>query len=193
VYDGFSPGVDVTGRLGEASVDVSFACKIGAIDLAAGGPVDVLFVNGSAGDANRRVSAPEGESLWFVILQPPQPANGKFLVTANFGVPDVNSVRTLPAQVGPYCFPLLLNDGATSDAIWNNIGKVNKVGASRYFDGTSIPDPGRAPAVFVYLPYGDVANLPAGTTLTVQGVIFDAGAASPKGGSSTNAVILEIL
>ena len=46
--------------------------------------------------------------------------------------------------------------------------------------------------MFLTLFDGDVTNLPAGTTLTVQAIMLDPGAVSSKGASVSNSVILTI-
>ena len=86
----------------------------------------------------------------------------------------------------------MLLPGASPEAVWNNAGRPNRVGSSRYFDGTPLPNPGLAPVTFLDLPEGDLANLPPGTSVTLQGAIVDPASASEKGASVTNAVILRI-
>jgi hypothetical protein len=167
-------------------------CRSSTVDSTSGSAADVLFVNGSIGDAQRTVTVPEGDLIWLTMLSSPAGGNGKFVVHANPGVPTGATTSVLPASVGVFCFPLLLSAGASPVAIWNNIGKENLVGSSEYF-GSAINDPPRAPAIFLQLSFGDPANMPAGTTWTFQGVLLDPGSASPKGGSTTNAVILAVL
>ena len=89
---------------------------------------------------------------------------------------------------------LIVSGGGTANpaAIWNNIGKVSKVGSSTYFDGTSIPDPARAPVDFLSLPAGDTTNLPVGTVFTLQGVILDPNTGANKPVSLTNTVIVSV-
>ncbi len=192
VYDGFVPGLEVTGSLLGADASVVLGCVPGTVNAAAGPIANVLFVNGSAGDGAGRVAVREGEALWAVILQPPARLKGKWVVTANEGHPSASTELLLPANVGAFCFPLLLSDGATSAAVWNGIGKERKVGAGRYFDGTPIPRLGRASIVFLELWNGDPVYLPLGTRLTLQGVIFDGASLGSKPASATNAILLEI-
>lgn len=86
----------------------------------------------------------------------------------------------------------MIPQGATPAAIWNNLGKESQVGASTGFDGAPIPDPGRAPSIFLTLLTGDPVHLPAGRFVTFQGVLLDPASASPKSVSVTNAVVLEV-
>ncbi len=153
---------------------------------------DILFVNGSAGGAGRTVSVEEGTLLIASIVKPPAGGNGKFLVHTNFGAPNETTETVLPAQIGTFCFPVILQQGGDPDAVWNNIGKENRVGASMYFDGSPLTDPDRAPTSFLELFSGDTTNLPAGTTATFQAVIIDPDSPSAKGAATSNAVILEV-
>lgn len=153
---------------------------------------DILFLNGNSGGASRTVSVAEGALVLASIVKPPAGGNGKFLCHANFGFPNETTETVLPAQIGTFCFPVLIPQGATPDAIWNNIGKVNQVGASTYFDGSSIPNPERAPTSFLELFSGDPVNLPMGTDVTFQAVILDPASPSPKSAGCSNAVVLSV-
>ena len=155
----------------------------------------VLYVNGDQGghDGPYGVQAAAGGLIWATMLLPESGGNGKYLVHANYGTPTPLTHTALPAQLGTFCFPLFLGAGATPAAVWNNIGKESQVGSSSYFDGSAIPSPLKAPAVFLLLHGGDATHLPVGTEVTFQGIIVDPSAASPKSASTTNAVTLEIL
>lgn len=169
-------------------------CASGTIGAGSGTTADVLFINPGVDDnpGTRAVEVSVGDSITGSIVKPPAGGPGKFLVHANLAEPTGWTFTPLPAKIGTACFPMILPQGATPDAIWNKIGKINQVGASTYFDGTPIPDPARAPTDFLVLPTGDAAELPAGTTVTFQGVILDPDSPSPKGASTTNAVILTV-
>ena len=170
-----------------------FECFAGTVNIDSPDGIEtILSVNGSVGQASPIVFVGEGESIVGRLELPPAGGNGKFVVHANAGRPNDGTLFVVPGNIGTTCFPLLLNQGAAPIAVWNNIGKVNKVGASEYFDGNPIPDPPRAPADFLDLPIGDTTNLTAGTVITLQGVIVDPASASPKAASTTNAIILEI-
>jgi hypothetical protein len=164
-------------------------CTGGSVNDLAGPRTNVLYVNG----ASRTPAVEESETIWGAIVPPPGGGNGKFVVHANLDAPTRESMTPLPGQLGTACFPMLLAQGATPAAIWNNIGKVDQVGASRYFDGMPIDDPERAPTFFLYLGGGDPVNLPAGTTVTFQGILVDPGSSSPKSASVTNAAVLTVL
>jgi len=168
-------------------------CRAGTVADAGGNAVDSIFVNGLAGGNERAVRVQEGEPIIATILLPPSGGNGKFVVHANLGRPTAETRSALPAEIGISCFPVLLDSGASPVAVWNNIGKVDRIGASSYFDGSPLPDPGRAPEVFLQLRDGDVDNLPAGTTITFQGILVDPASESPKRAGTTNALMLEVL
>ena len=165
-------------------------CMTGTVDIANAGPIDRLYVNGSTGDEERTITVDATDLLVAYVLQPPAGGNGKFVAHANAGAPSLDSLRVLPASVGTSCFEMLLPLGGAPIAIWNNVGRPNQVGASQDFAGNSIPDPPRAPSIFLQLDAGDPDNLPPGTTITLQAAIIDPGSASEKGGSVTNAVVV---
>ena len=80
----------------------------------------------------------------------------------------------------------------TAVSVWNSLGKEQKIGATNYF-GLSLPDPNRAPTNFMNLPAGDTDNLAPGTSWTLQGIILNPVATSPKRGSVTNAIAMLML
>jgi len=168
-------------------------CRVGNVNADSGAVADTLYFNGTPGGPSRTVVVEEGDLLWAAMLAPPANGSGKYLLHANAGVPDAGSVTTLPFSVGDFCFPLILSQGANPIAIWNGVGWEGRVGSSRYFDGSTIPDPAPAPNVFLQLPQGDATHLPSGAIVTFQGVILDPSSLSPKGASVTNAVTLVIL
>jgi hypothetical protein len=170
--------------------DAIRGCGNGTVNLALGRRADVLFLNGTSGGELRTVAVTGGETVWGAILRPPAGGLGKYVLHMNAGVPADSGVTELPASIGTSCFPMLLPT-AMPLSVWNNIGKTHLVGSSNYF-GDPIPNPGRAPDIFLFLSDGDATNLPVGTTVTIQGVIFDPGTYSPKGVSSTNGVILTV-
>ncbi len=165
-------------------------CTAGTVNAGAGAPVNVLLVNGSAGSRGQ-VSVASGASIAAELLLPPSGGSGKFVLHANAGAPSSITIGELPANLGHTCFPILLPD-ATPSAVWNNIGRRNRVGDSIGFDGMPIADPDPAPTTFLDLPVGDAVHLPPGTTVTFQGAILDPATASSKPASVTNAVILTI-
>ena len=133
-----------------------------------------------------------GEALWCAILEPPAGGPGKYVVHFNTGTPDFTTLVFNQRDIGTSCFNFILPTGGTPVAVYNQIGKEATIGASSYFDGSPIPNPPRASTVFLTLFDGDVTNLPAGTTLTVQAIMLDPGAVSSKGASVSNSVILTI-
>lgn len=166
-------------------------CRDGGVNRATGSPSNVMFVNGLVGDDDHELAVDASGPLFATMSLPPAGGNGKYFVHANAGEPDQTTIVALPSKLGSSCFEVLLGQGATPAAIWNNIGKVQKIGESMYFDGSPIADPLRAPSLFFNLPTGDMANLPPGTTITLQGAIIDPGTISPRGVSLTNATVLE--
>lgn len=167
-------------------------CGAGTVNLDSGSVEDVLLINGSAGDADREVIVADAAPITASMQLPSQGGGGRYVIHANFGAPVHAGRSVLPASIGATCFALLLDQGATPDAIWNNIGRVSRIGVSSYFDGSPLPNPAPAPADFLDLPSGDGVSLPIGTVVTLQGAIRDAGSISPKDASATNAVVLRV-
>jgi len=154
---------------------------------------DVLFVNGDLGGPSHSVSI---NPLLFIpiggsIQKPLVGGNGRFVVHLNVGAPSAGTLTTLPASLGRICHPLLLPPAGTAApvAVWNNLGRTASIGASTYF-GVSIPDPAPAPTFFWMRPVGDPLNLPLGSVWTIQGVVKNPAASSPKAASVTNAILL---
>lgn len=154
---------------------------------------DILLVNASAGGLDRRVIVNDGASIFGTLALPPAGGNGKFVLHANLAVPSSMTEVELPLSIGTFCFEIFLGRGATPAAVYNNIGKESRVGASMYFDGSPIADPDVAPTLFLNLMDGDSTNLPAGTVFTMQAVIRDPASPSPKGASVSNAIVVEVL
>lgn len=169
------------------------SCLAGSVDASVGGPEDVLYLNGATGGKCRIVSVPEGGLLWATLLAPPAGGSGRFVVHANAGYPNAGTEVSLPSGVGRACFDFLLQRGAAPLAIWDNTGKSNVIGESRYFDGSMIPDPAPAPSTFLQLFDGDTVNLPVGTVVTFQAVVLDPTSPSRYGASVSNALSLRIL
>ena len=147
-------------------------------------------MGGTAEDQRIRTIA-AGDPVWGTVLTPPGGSNGKFVVHANPGTPDLFSLTDLPSGIGTTCFPLLIENGASPVAVWNNLGRPDRLGSSQYF-GESIPSPSRTASVFFEFPSGDSTNLPPGTTLTFQGAVVDQGSSASRPVSTTNAVVLRI-
>ena len=172
-----------------AAIDL---CGAGTVNLTSGSVEDVLQLNGTPGDSDREVMVAEGASLTATMQLSSAGSDGRFVVHANFGAPTHSNRTIVPRSIGTMCFPVLLDMGATPDAVWNNIGRVSRIGSSQYFDGSSIVNPAPAPTNFIDLSSGDPTWLPTGTTVTFQGITRDQGSASPKMASATNAVVLRI-
>ena len=167
-------------------------CRLGNVNVDAGPLVDLLLVNGQVGDSLRQVWVAEGEALACEMLAPPTGSGHKYLVHANLAAPTPTTHTPLPFQVGSFCFPLIVSQGATPGAVWNALGKSSALGSSRYFDGSPATNPDPAPSTFLDLPDGDTTHLPIGTTVTLQGIIQDPTSLGPKRVSVTNAVVIQV-
>lgn len=138
------------------------------------------------------VSATMSSLIEFSIEKPDAGGNGKFVVHMNPRIPTDTTIAPLPAGLGDACFPLLLPQGASPVAIWTTINKPNQIGTSNLF-GDPIPDPDRAPTTFFSSFAHDIPGFSQFTRWTIQAVIVNPDASSPKGVSVTNAVILDLL
>lgn len=146
-----------------------------------------LYVNAVQGGSDFAVEITAGLPLAASIQKPGGAGNGKYVIHLDAGAPSSATV-TSTADLGDACFSFV---NPTSVAIWNNIGKTNIVGESRYF-GNAIADPPVADAFFWFLPSGDVANLPVGSVWTLQAAIINPSASSSRGASLTNAIRLDM-
>jgi len=153
--------------------------------------VDSLEVNGDDGaGGGHRVTVSATGPIELSIERPGGRGNGKFLAHLNAGPPSGSTFDTLPAGLGVTCFSFLLARGAMPVANFNAIGRESRVGESRFF-GTPIPDPERAPVVFLSLPGGD-PNLPPGSVFTLQAVIFNPDSSGSKKASVTNGIEIHV-
>lgn len=164
-------------------------CAVGTVDDANAGPTDILFVNGTAGGANREVVLQAGEQLLATVAAPPAGGIGRFVVHGNLGRPTNNTVTRLPKQIGDACFPILFQTGGNPDIIANNAGRPGKVGRSNFF-GTPTADPATAPSTIIDVTSDP--NLPPGTVITLHGAIFDPGSSSSILASTMNGVVIWI-
>jgi endonuclease I len=157
--------------------------------------IRVLTVLSGGIDTEQDYVAPveADQSIELQIVRPGGLGNGKFIVHLNAGEPDDSTLTLLPAQLGEICFPILIDPYGTANpsAVWNALGKELKVGASRFFE-VPIPDPARAPVTFYSAASVDPARMPVGSRWTLQGIVLNPEATSPKGGSVTNAIVLEV-
>jgi len=154
---------------------------------------NVVYVNASQGGGDFSEPIVNTNPLGLAIQLPPAGGNGKYVVHMDSGTPSSGTITALPASLGSTCFPFLIPPfGAGAPvSVWNNIGKTERVGASNYF-GTPIANPAKAPAFFHTDANGDPVNLPGGSNWTLQGIIINPTASSPKGASVTNAVIMAL-
>lgn len=162
--------------------------------------MDLLYVNGSQGFnpffgvGSHEVDVDTTGTL-DVGVQKTAAGNGKFVADLWSGRPSAASagpgVGIVPLfDLGNACFDFL---GGTAVVIENNVGKTNIVGASNYF-GTAIADPAKAPTFLASLTQAsiDTANLPAGSAWTLQSIHLNGAASSKKGGSLSNAIVLDM-
>lgn len=126
-----------------------------------GGPYDLLKINGSTGDAARRVVVPLGTSSTMTLDQPPtNPFAADFLIFGIFGQPSIFDTYLLPGNIGnmaftpcpaaPYLAPISFIYAGSFP--FGTCGPLIQTGLTPWFSG-----PG--PAIFFPL------------TITFQGVV----------------------
>jgi len=158
--------------------------------------VDVLRVNGLSGAGNGFVvEVSSAEPLSATIELPAAGGEGRYFAQLHPGAPNASTLAVLPKELGPSCFDFQIAPYGVGEplAVWNNLGRRTRVGSSRYF-GTPIPDPAPAPTEFWSLPVGgDPPNLALGTSWTLQALIRNPDASSPKHASVTNSVVIVVI
>ncbi len=83
-------------------------CAAGSVGVGAGGPYDVLVLNGSTGAPSRVVDLSLGTAFTLAMLQPPtNPFPAPFAVGAFIGLPGADEITPLPFGLGNACIPAL--------------------------------------------------------------------------------------
>ena len=163
----------------EAQALAHHPAAAGRVGENAGGPFDILEVNGSAGGALRRVSVPIGSSGIVDVLQPPHLQNPvHFTVFGFFGAANFDTVVNVPFGIGDMMFTLCPMAPAFQPQLFSFATSTTiPLGCGPLFWATPTPwtsPPG--PAIFFPL------------TITLQGVIEEApGVLVP-----TNAIVYEL-
>jgi hypothetical protein len=180
--DGDLDGIAVV-DMGADELVVHVAAAFGTVNAGVGPLADVLFLNGSAGDRRRVVSAATGESLELAMEAPPAgPMPAPFALYAWLGHPDDTNVTPQPKNLGATCFPTFLTGGAPLPLeVWNNLGFEGLLGNP---DFPSTP----APSIVFSVANGR----PNPIDITFQGLVLDDGSAATKPGSVTNAILLTV-
>jgi len=167
-------------------------CGVGAVNTGCGPtPVDVLFVNGSTGGADRTLQATPTTPLSFVINEAPNMQGDthttKTLIYLWLAAPTESDIVVLPKNFGPMCFGPLYIATFPPTYIWNSIGAVNKAGVHN------------APSPPPIIPDGqslEFYSLPGGfgqtATFTVQGILQDICTQATKKFSVTNGLVVEV-
>jgi hypothetical protein len=158
------------------------ACFGGTVNRGRGAIANVLFVNDSAGAADRTVRVASWEPF-FVYMGPPPAATRRaaFALFAWAGVPGAGEEHAMPHGIGVACRPML--DGQPGPRplfVWNNTGRRAL---------------GRAPLASEPAPWIVLerrSGLGRPMTFVLQGVIEDEGSAGDKPASVTNAVVVDV-
>lgn len=159
------------------------ACIGGNVGAGAGQPIDVLFVNDSAGTGpDRAVNALRFEPFTIFMSSPPGESGPvPFALYAWTAARSDATLRQLPRGIGRTCLPMPPSGGAPAPlVVWNTWGRARVLGAP------TRPATG-APSIVLSLPSG--AGRPA--RFFLQGLVRDA--RSPSGRAAvTNGITVEI-
>lgn len=144
-------------------------CRVGSVDLRAGAPQNVLFVNQSPGvGPERRVDLSVGDSMLIEILGPPSGPLGpaKLVLWLWKDVPSRTTVQRLPADLGFVGLPTPLTPTETPQPrrTSNSLGHFPLLGLDRWPFGSNLTAPG---------PLGEILSIPRPATFYIQGLIED--------------------
>jgi len=157
----------------------------GCVNSGAGAITDVLFVNGSPGDAGRKVTVNHGTTVTVTIEAPPAgPCPAAFVLYLLMREAGLKDPAGQPLGLGTACFPMPLSSGKPLPpplTVANNVGFERILGSPLFTNILPAPSD-----VF------SLDDIPVGT-YTLQGLIYDNGSSAETGASLTNAVLLEVL
>ncbi|HGY92642.1 MAG TPA: hypothetical protein ENK43_15850 [Planctomycetes bacterium] len=158
------------------STPLTDPCFAGNVGQGAGGPFDILTVNGSSGGFFRRVTVPTFQPITLEVGQPPtNPNPADFILFGVLGAADGSQQIALP--FGAFCFPLAL--------------PVLPPGTFILADTFGVGSPALLPATptpwQLFLPTG----IPFAATATYQAVVAEN--ASPLQLAVSNGLILDVV
>jgi DNA-binding beta-propeller fold protein YncE len=177
------PGVNIPRSIAFERLAPHLACRLGNVQASDGYPMDVLAVNGSAGNYHRIVNAPTGGPLAFSLAAYPGASEQPFryvvfAVRREAGPADP---RPLPLGLGETCFPTPIT-GGTAYTAFNTLGHTSRLG-SPVVPGTPL-----GPGTIFTVPR--LRPGLAGLRFTFQGIVLECCAGRPA--SPTNAVVIRI-
>jgi hypothetical protein len=163
------------------AVEPDLAARFGNVDVGNGNRVDVLLVNGSAGDARREIVVASGGALRVTVGAPPATVPAPFAAYVWAGEATPATLAPQPLGLGVAVFPTPFSGGLPQPRrVANNAGAPNALGFPNF---PSAPAPstlfdGAAPRPFV---------------ATLQAIIADQGSQARRDASLTNAVIVRVV
>ena len=183
-------GLSIDATDGDAIFEIRSArCAAGTVNGSAGPAVDVLFLNGSAGEPfERSVTVGLGERIDVELMPSPGgPSSAAFVLWVWLGSDFTPTDLSVGSSLGCTVNPTPFHTGLAPQPI----ACVRGAGVPRVACGASREI--RTP--FARLPWPGPLSHPGFAQpigLTIQGVIKDFGSASPLGFSTTNAVVLRV-
>ncbi len=159
-------------------------CLAGGIAAATSGPVDVLFVNGSAGGASRTVVVNAGDPLSLNLgVSPDGPARAPYVLFLWRNLDKQPTTLSTPAGRIVGC---LVNHLQGPGKPWRCL-RSSSLPAAACAGVAENPGPPTAPFARMR-----VSGLRNPVRLTIQAIVQDAGSASVTGFSPTNAIMLDV-
>ncbi|MBI1851020.1 MAG: HYR domain-containing protein [Planctomycetes bacterium] len=175
-----------TGTLSAAYgyVDPVLAARFGNVNVGLGERENVLFVNGTAGDANREITVHVGERLTANMLAPSSRTLARFALYGWSGAPNASTLSLQPSGLGMMVFPSPLTRSRHPQplAIWNNRGVTQRLGIPNH-PSQSAPS----------LIFNVARGLGNPRTFSFQAIIEDDGSQISQHFSITNAVVLQVV
>ena len=155
-------------------------CASGNVGVNTGGPIDVLLVDGRAGNADRRVNIGLNQPIRIDMAPSPGATSSGFAIFLDLAPPSPSGSVALPAGLGTMCItPCPLAAGApTALVLTDNFFGFNSCGMLV----------GSTPAPWTLLVPGGLAAV---TRFTLQGLTIDL-TAHPFPYAVTNAVLVAI-
>jgi hypothetical protein len=177
--------------LDRLAVQLSVDPRAGTVDAGpgGGGPVDVLFLGGSAGGPGRAIDALSTDPFVLTLDEPPSRAGlrASYVVYAWRGEPTPANATVLPRGVGTTCMPTPIHPSLLPQPmkIANTIGLASQLGAENWPG----PPTQRAPYVLLNAP-GGVGH--AGLSVFFQGIVQDDRSAGTARFSVTNGFVVRL-
>ncbi len=159
------------------------AARFGHVDEGAGDRESPILLNGSVGDAERRLSVSVGQPLVLFVNAPSTLASARFVLYGWLAEPDATTLTPLPRGLGAMVLPPPFAGSPPAPRfIWNDLGHRATLGA---------PNLPSSPAPTILGRRG--RGSPRPVVVTLQGIVEDLGSITTDRVSVTNAIVLQVV